>query len=230
MTISRRQFFQVSSIALLSLAFNRLKIPKSYNVYLPLVLNNSPAFCEPWKDLNNWNPIGAPNCSIPEPCILEMNNLSAGIVSKRTFDRTKEITVCCKFRAQPNIGSSTNTYWGGMALYSNDGTDSVYGEIAVERNISWLPGPACKVISMTNNAHVKNLKIDNQPWIWHDTKIIYKPEGQYQYFVDGELLDTVDGVPLNTDPVIFLLCVSNGTDDGSLAQAQFGAVAVYEKG
>jgi hypothetical protein len=246
-SLSRRGFLKVISSMLLILLTVTLaphpvlagNVGKIYKIYLPHVYNINTglpvAFYEPWSPTqnigDNWDPIGAPNYSIIEPGIMQMVNQSAGIVSKYKFDRTKQIIVLGKVRAREYETSTTDTYWGGITIYANDGTDKLYGELVVERNISWYRSPIPRVISLTNENRVRNLVDDGQSWTWHDFRIIYNPNdpaNRYQYFVDGKLSDTASQVtPLNVDPVVFLLAVSSGVNDDSLAQVEFTPITVY---
>jgi len=190
-----------------------------------------PVWTENWDSMssvqNRWDNIGSPCYSIPQPGILDMVCQSNGLASKQYWDKTKEIEVTGRVRAEPAPGSTTDAYWGGLTLYNNNGADNNYGELASQRNVPPFGGDhTAKVVTLTND--IGATITPESPWSWHDFKIKYS-NGSYDYFVDGNLVKTVNNVPLTADPDIFVLCVSVGTgtpNDGSSSHCQFGPITV----
>lgn len=193
----------------------------------------APAWTENWDSLSGvqsrWSSIGSACYSVPQPGILDMVCQSAGLVSKQYFDKSQTIEVSGRVRAQPAQGSATDAYWGAIAIYQNDGSDTKYGTIAMERNVPPFGGDhTSRVVSLTDDARPAILSA-SAAWQWHDFKIVYSPDGSYRYYVDGTLRDTKTNALLPANPDIFVLCVSVGegtVNDGSAAQCQFGPITV----
>lgn len=201
----------------------------------PLTLTSQLAsvWTENWDSLQNvqsrWDSVGSPCYSIPQPGILELICQSAGLTSKQYWDKNQAVEVSGKVRAEPATGSSTDAYWGAIAIYQNDGFDTNYGTVATERNVPPFGGDHTPhVVSLTNDGRPRIL-LNSQAWQWHDFKIVYSADGTYKYYVDGNLKDTATNSLLTANPDIFVLCVSVGEgtgDDGSKAHCQFGPITV----
>ena len=209
---------------------------------LPLFLLLIPArpaavttWTEPWDTIAGvqarWTPVGDVTYTIPTPGTLDVVAQSGGLISLQKWDKRQPITVTGTVRAEPNPGSSTDAYWGGLTLYNNNGFDDNYGELATERNVPpWGGDHTPRVVSLTNNIG-SALLVDAGSWVQHTFEIRWTAPGggTWKYYVDGNLLQTKQHIGLGNDPNIFILCVSVGAgvpDDGSHAHCQFGPITV----
>ncbi len=207
------------------------KIPTSF------LFPDQTTWVEPWDSLSaiqsRWDVVGTPCFSIAERGILDMLCQSAGLKSKQVWDKNYQIKVVGTVKGQPSIGSATNAYWGGLTLYNNNGSDTNYGELAVEAGVSpFQEDIVSRVVSLTDN-NSSNL-LATVPWTWYNFTIIYSPKtnGSYMYYVNNRLVKTVTNAPLQGNPDIFIVCesvVAGSPSDDSHAHCQFGPITVTGK-
>ena len=189
---------------------------------------------ERWADLSNWTSTASgKDAFTPQNGKLQAVCQSAALLSKSVWDSSEPLVASCAIQARPAGGSSSSSFWAGLAFTDPTTSDDLYAEI--ELTGQYPPGATDAAGIRTSNTFTTPPGADDRvagpytAWEAHTLGLQWYPDvGQIYYMVDGaqkQLVKCSISGPLKVQLVVASVLPST-PDDGSSAEALVGPLTI----